>query len=112
MNRTLLHHFNKLESAKGAVLTELRNWPEERLGIQPASGSWSTLEVIEHVILTEQSILGVMRRHLEKPQRIRFKDWLGNARVLGVMLLPMQVRIPRGARAVAPTGQTSDLADA
>ena len=105
----MLRQFTKLEAAKIAVLADLQQWPEGSLGQHPESGGWSALEVIEHVMLTERSILGAMRKNIVSPRHIQMKDWLRNGMVMCVMLLPARVKIPAGARQVTPTGQTADL---
>jgi uncharacterized damage-inducible protein DinB len=105
----LVRQFSKLETSKEAVLRELREWPDGTLGQRPDSGGWSALEVIEHVTLTERSILEAMRRNIRKPRRVRTVDWLKNGVVMCTMLLPARVKIPAGAPNVAPTGQPADL---
>jgi hypothetical protein len=105
----ILRNFRKLETAKMSVLSELRGWPEGSLGKKPESGGWSALDVIEHLVLTERTIVETMRRNIGRPRRVRISDWLKNGIVISLMLLPARVRVPAGARQVVPTGETSDL---
>ena len=105
----VLRHFKKMETAKAAVLTGLRGWPQNSLQHRAESGGWSALDVIEHLALTEHFVVAAMRSNISNPRAVRVMDWLRNGIVMGAMVLPVRVRIPAGAGFVAPTGRTADL---
>ncbi|MBX6353736.1 MAG: DinB family protein [Thermoflavifilum sp.] len=48
-----------------AILDETR---DEELNVQPAPGAWSVAQVLEHILLTDQSVIPVFRRALKEPR--------------------------------------------
>jgi len=91
------------------VTTELETWPAQRLSFRPSGEAWSALDVLEHLRLTEISVLAMMERTLPEQNRVTVQDHVLNARILAVMLLPARVRVPVAVKSILPTAIERDL---
>jgi hypothetical protein len=111
MITTLRSHLHKLERAKQRFLAELGAMDDDMLRRHPAPGAWSALDLVEHLILTEVSILDAMRRNVCAQQKVGFRDKLGMQLVNTGMLLPGRVKVPAGAAMVVPKGRRAGLSE-
>jgi hypothetical protein len=57
MLRQLERRFNRLERQRAALLRELNAMTPGRLVFHPAPGSWSALDLVEHLVLAEEAVL-------------------------------------------------------
>ncbi len=97
--RTML---GELEERKQSLLAETASWPEDRRGFSPGPGAWSALQVIEHLIKTEEAILTSMRAGLGQPHRRGPRDLAGVWFLDRVFRSPRRVKTPASASRVLP----------
>jgi uncharacterized damage-inducible protein DinB len=57
-----------LEESHRAALAVLDDAADEELHRPPAEGAWSVAQVLEHIILTDQSVIPVFKRALREPR--------------------------------------------
>lgn len=100
---------DRLQREKAALLDELRGWPPDRLALRPAEGSWSALEVLDHLVLTEREITAAVRAGAGQPKKIGVRDRLGFLMVERVFLTERRVKVPKAVTTVLP-GKDLELA--
>jgi uncharacterized damage-inducible protein DinB len=97
----LARRFERLESARHEVESEFASLSREQLAFRPHAGSWTLVEVLDHIVLVERTVLGGARkpgvnrsqwRH--KPLR-RFLTWV-------VFGLGIRIRVPSRVKQVVP----------
>jgi hypothetical protein len=110
-NDRLARAFSRLTGRTDHLLDQLRTWPEERLRLAPDSRCWSPLQVVEHLILTEEAVLEMMQTHRAAPHRVTIAGRLQSAFVVAVMLLPARMRVPDAAQVVIPADRAYTLAE-
>ena len=101
--------FSRLERQKEAVLSQVISWPEGRLLFRQEANSWSTLDVVDHLVKVERSSLAAVRSSLPHGHHVTLKDRLGGFMVITVMKSPMRVKVPSSASAVFPDFKTDLL---
>ncbi len=57
MTETLQHDFDAIQQSRNQLFKDLENYTEDQLNQLPKSGGWSVLQVIQHLILVEQTSL-------------------------------------------------------
>lgn len=62
MNAKLLEKFEDAERKRNKMLDELKNYSDEILNTKPSPDSWSPIQVIHHLILSEQNTVGYLRK--------------------------------------------------
>lgn len=73
------------------------------LTTRPEPGSWSITEVVEHMVLGEEGVVGDFSRLAELPERRRgFVNWAGLRVVLGILRFRIRVKVP--SRSMIPRG--------
>lgn len=100
---------DRLQGEKGSLLDELRRWSPNHLVRRPAENSWSALEVLDHVVLTEREITEAVRKGLATPQRIGVRDRIGFVMVERIFLTDRRVKVPRAVTSILP-GKNLELA--
>lgn len=105
-------HLGALQKTTVVLFAELDRWTAESLRGRVAVGTWSALEVVEHLVMTERAVLKAMVENLGRGGRqIRVADRWKSALVLGIMLAPTRVRIPTAVKYLEPSGTWSELSD-
>lgn len=66
MNNDVKAAWLKMEEAKVLFLSMLSNWPTDRLMATPGEG-WSALQIVEHLIMSENGTLEYLRRKSQAP---------------------------------------------
>lgn len=61
----LLDEFQKMESEREAILSEMSSYSVDVLTKKPDSESWSVAEIIMHLVVAEGGALAYMRKKLE-----------------------------------------------
>jgi len=105
----LSRRYAQLERRKGRVLAGLANLGEDRLRQRPTESAWSRLEVLDHVVKTEESIMVEAWNNL--PLGVAVTRRVKARIVLVVMSLPTRIRVPAGVEFVLPDSSVnqSDL---
>ncbi len=65
-NQEIISLLEGMEDEKRKMLTELSQWPAEKLTMAPANG-WHALQVLEHVIGSEIGTLGYLKKKTLAP---------------------------------------------
>lgn len=103
----LLAHLDRIEAARDALLAEVAEVAAsdpDRLRHRPGSGSWCVLEVVEHLVLAERSVL----RGLFDPERLEARQRTPRDRALrwvvrGILRFGIPVKAP--SRSMVPGGE-------
>lgn len=96
------------DRARWGLLDELGVLEPDKLVARPLPGKWSILEIVEHMVLAERTVLqGLPEAAQSKEREPRLKHQLRYLLVLAVLKARIPVKVP--ALAMAPTG-TGDLA--
>ena len=67
-----------LESQKRLLLSRVDGWTATRLSYRPSPGAWSVLQVLDHLVRTEEEILALAKQGVSAPHRIGLRDRLGS----------------------------------
>ncbi len=106
--RSSAKFLRKLETQKCDVLSEVARLSSTQLRFRPQPGDWSALDVLDHLVKVEESLLRTVRRHLPDGVAISARDRVGALLITSVMLSPMRVKVPASASMVLPAA-TMDL---
>lgn len=91
----MLAQIDRIEEMRTRLLTDLDALPHSVLETRPASGGWSILEIVEHLVLSEESVMkNADRPELLRPRRRSLRSRFAYAAVLGVLASPFKVRVP------------------
>lgn len=95
----LLKKFDRLNTQLEQLLKELEHKQEEHLFKSPSPGAWSSVQVLQHLLLTESSSLKYLQKKVSSGlSHIPRATWLTTARVLVFRLyiaLPIKTKAPR-----------------
>lgn len=58
----LQNSFEKLDKKKEKALNILKNMPEDQIKIRPTEGSWSAIQALRHIQLSEEASLRYMQK--------------------------------------------------
>lgn len=84
-----------MDARKETLLRELSGLSPERLRFRPAGGGWCALDVAQHLVLVEESVLGYARKKLlGPPQPVPLADRAKYLLLLALFLSPARVRAP------------------
>ena len=100
-----LSSFQKLEAHKNQWLEELTHHPLEKLYIRPASGVWSVLDIVNHLIVTEDVSLRYVKKKLSFDPDLKEVDFGTNFRLYRLkllMLLPLKIKAPSAVDVTEP----------
>jgi len=104
----LLARLAAIEVRRQALLARVGEMDPAALARRPPDGGWSLLEVIEHLVLVEEVVLGAPDRPpYEHPPRRTLGNRLRYLMVMGVLRFGIDVRAP--SRRMIPAGEC-DLA--
>ena len=88
------------------LLSDLAGVPSPLLTRTPSGGGWSILEVIEHLVLAEESVLANMDRpELLRARRTSWRSRLGYSAIVAILSSPFRVSVPSAA--MKPQGKRS-----
>jgi hypothetical protein len=105
-----------LDARRAAFLGALAALPPEVIDRAPAQESWSPLQIGEHLLRTEEQMLGAAERQTHAGSDRRVLGEADDAAVEGLIQAlrsPARFRVPDGARGIHPEGDLSlqDLRD-
>lgn len=107
--RRVLASYSQLERSTQQMLALLAGWTPDQLQFRPQPGAWSALDVIEHLMLTEKSVLEGMQRNVGKGHAVTVGGRCRSAMVLAVMGLPTRVKVPASVTFVLPSAASTNL---
>lgn len=107
MDVSLSGQFAKLERQKQTLLEQLATWDSPLLTFRSAPGEWSALDVLDHVVKTEATILAVMRSQHTSAYAVPAPDRLRGFLLTLLFLTPARVKAPGSVKAIVPSGDTS-----
>lgn len=91
-----------IEDQKAALVSRVISWSEESLNFRPSATEWSALEVFDHLVRSESSILDAARLGLSRPRRIPFSDRLRTALLTGLFRSRTRVKVPGNVTQILP----------
>jgi hypothetical protein len=102
----VLAQVDRIERSRARLIARLEALPRSVLETAPPSGGWSVLEIVEHLVLSEEAVL----RDMDHPERLRpkrrsLRARLGFAAVIGVLSSPLRVQVPSSS--MRPKGTRS-----
>ncbi len=92
----------QLESQKRLLLSRVDGWTATRLSYSPSPGAWSVLQVLDHLVRTEEEILALAKQGVSAPHRIGLRDRLGSLFITKLFQTDRRVKIPPSAFQVLP----------
>jgi len=102
----LRRRLDRMHGQRSALLDELARLPSEQLAFRPAPESWSTLEVLEHLVRVEEVV--VLRASQQPPSRsLRQGLRAAGSMVLVRLALGAGIRIKVPSKAVLPQGNAT-----
>ncbi len=104
-----MENLTKLDDQTERLFADLEGWSPERLQFRPARESWSILEILDHLILTERAVLVTMRRNLASNNKVRLYDRYRSAFVLAIMFLPTRLQVSGSVKSLLPSRNKDDL---
>ena len=104
MQPSIARQYEALELGKSRMLDDLAGWSAEALPFRPAEASWSALDIVQHLMKSEDRILAAMELADSSDAKFSNRD-----RVRGLMLTllfqtPFRVKVPASAKQVLPGG--------
>ncbi len=108
MESRYLPAFKRLERKKADLLRLLHGWPAVDLARQPSPGSWTALEVLDHLLKTEMAVRHSCERNLKS--RANVVTVAEKAKAIAFLLMlrtPVRVKVPEEASFVLPEAPAS-----
>ncbi len=109
MDVALEKRWERVVRRRDQLLAELARWSPEELRTRPAEGSWSALEVVDHLVRTDRAVLRMTEAARGSQHAVRAKDRLRAWMVLGVMWLPTRVAMPKPVESAVKPQLTDEL---
>ena len=95
MRNDLAARFEAMDRRKEALLGVVSALSPERLALRPPTGGWNALDVVQHLVLVEESVLGYARKKaLGAPQPVPLRDRAKLGLFLAVLLSPVRFGAP------------------
>jgi len=111
MSASAVDAFRLLQPQKEFFLSELSPWNSGQLRFSCKPGSWSALQVLDHVVRTERGILAEMQKNVQRCEGVPFVQRFRGDLLIQLMRSPARVQVPRSvARFILP-GDALDLAE-
>ena len=94
MGGSAASEFRLLQQQKDSFLNDLATWSPGQLRLCCKPGSWSAIQVLDHVIRTERGILGEMRQNVQQGDRVPFVHRVKSELLILLMHSPTRVKVP------------------
>ena len=111
MQEELERRLDDMDDWKDALLGALSIESPERLAFRPDGKGWCALDVVQHLVLVEEGVVGYARKKLlSPPQPVSFLDRTKLALLAALMRSPIRVRAPLPQVVpgeIVPLGDTS-----
>jgi hypothetical protein len=92
----------QLERQKREILDELAPFSSAQLSQRPDPGTWSALQVLDHLVKIEEGMLRGAKEQLPRHIAVSFRERLQGRMMCALMETPVRVKVPPGAEAVLP----------
>ena len=92
---SLARRLDRMERRRAALVERLRRLHPEELATRPSPGSWHVLDVVEHVVIVEERVLGALAT---RPGPIPLTERLRS----GMRLTALRLYLRSGGRIKAP----------
>ena len=102
MTPAIWRWFERLETQKQKVLTDVAGLSAAQLRFRPEPTAWSVPDVLDHLIKVEKALLEAVQDQLPNGTPLKFKDRVGASFIIAVMHSPMRVKVPASASMVLP----------
>ena len=100
----LRERFQAIEDRRNALLTKLAGLSEDQLRYHPKPGSWSLLQVAEHLVLLEELVYAAMTK--DNRPIVRRRWWHKIGEWLLSLVLKYQLRVPAPTKRIVPVADT------
>ena len=95
MQKDLARRLDAMDGRKDSLLGALAERSPARLAFRPGAASWSALDVVQHLVLVEEGVVGYARKKLlGPPQPVSLGDRARLALLVGVLKSPVRFRAP------------------
>jgi len=95
----------QIDQAHEGLFSVVAGLPKDRLDLKPASGGWSVMQVVEHVAIVEDRIVGRIQQLLESPaEPAKTSDLKAADELLRTAVLDRSV-LRQAPEFLHPTGQ-------
>ena len=87
----------ELEAQRISLIHKLSSLPSDILNYQIKDGKWSILQILEHIILSEELSLGYALKKTQKPSKLRnvsVKNWISGKILNRVLRLNIKYKAP------------------
>ncbi len=109
MSGSAVNAFRLLQMHKDSFLNDLAAWNPAQLGLCCKTGSWSALQVLDHVVRTERGILAEMQQNVPQCDRVPLVHRVKSDLLILLMRSPARVRVPSLVAPVILPGYEPDL---
>jgi uncharacterized damage-inducible protein DinB len=109
MGEMAVSEFRLLQRQKGAFLNDLATWDPAQLRLCCKPGSWSALQVLDHIIRTERGILAEMQQNVRQCDRVPLVHRVTSDLLILLMRSPARVKVPGLVSRVILPGNEVDL---
>ncbi|MDQ7054757.1 MAG: DinB family protein [candidate division KSB1 bacterium] len=112
MLQPLQRRFDRLEKTRTDFLRRVQSLHPEQRAFSPNDRSWSLLQVIEHLIISEEQTIRIVEKQLANPKLPNRGRWHAPIRMATmklVMRLPLKFKIPTDRVAPSPSPDFAQL---
>ena len=109
MSEPALNAFRLIQQQKNSFLDDLTSWNSAQLGLSCKFGSWSALQVLDHVVRTERGILAEMQEHVLRCNPVPMVHRVKSDLLIVLMRSRARVRVPGLVAPVILPGYEPDL---
>ena len=112
MNEEAAKLFEQLESRKQKLLDELDAMDEGLLNYKPSAKEWSFLQVIQHLMKSEELSISYMNKKLQAPGKLQKAGIAERFRALMLkiaLVLPVKYKAPYGVSDIPEQADYSEL---
>lgn len=99
--------FRELEVRRAELMSEFAGWPPSRLRFRPAPGTWSVVEVLDHIVKAESGTVADVRAGLQNPQALGDVERPGIAALDRALRSDQKFTVPASAASIHPDAQTT-----
>ncbi|HMG84897.1 MAG TPA: DinB family protein [Terracidiphilus sp.] len=111
MGELAVSEFRLLQQQKDLFLNNVATWAPAQLRLCCKPGSWSALQVLDHVIRTERGILAEIQKNVRQCDRVAFVHRVKSDLLILLMRSPARVKVPGLVSRVILPGNEIDLVE-
>lgn len=104
---TCYRAFAKLETQRAETLASLDEWGSNRVSFRPEPGSWSAIEVLDHIVRAETGTIADVRNGFQNPHPLGAEERPGIAALDRALRSDQRFQVPRVAGTIYPDAQTT-----